>query len=106
MPTTPSPGKPNPSPPEPFSSWLDFAIAHLPVRDLELDTLFREIVPEFSRDDFRRAAQAELDELRWRAGGRTRFPSNTAFRPALRATLEVKESRAADFRTGARNSIR
>jgi hypothetical protein len=65
----------SPLPPEPFVSWLDFAVARLPVRELELEGLFDENLPAFSRDDFRRAAQAELTELRNKAGECDSFPT-------------------------------
>lgn len=63
-----------PVPPEPFTSWLDFAVASLPVRELELEGMFDEEAPVHRRDDFRRAAEAELTALRRKAGEADTFP--------------------------------
>lgn len=68
-----------PLPPEPFTSWVDYAVAHLPARDLELDGMFNDgEQPAYTRDDFRRVVQSELDALRARAGDPDSFPE--AFR--------------------------
>lgn len=74
-----------PQPPKPFTSWVDFAVAHLPVRDLELDYLFEEgAQPAYTRDDFRRAVQSELDALRNRAGDPDTFPNEFRTPPVVR----------------------
>jgi hypothetical protein len=77
----------HPLPPTPFTSWLDFAVANLPVRDLELEGLFEDDAEKFSRDDFRRAAQAELAALRKRTGEDDTFPAIYRIPPVVTGHL-------------------
>lgn len=77
----------HPLPPAPFTSWLDFAVVNLPVRDLELEGLFEDDAKKFSRDDFRRAAQAELTALRKRAGEGDTFPAIYRIPPVVSGHL-------------------
>lgn len=57
-----------PPPPDGYSSWLDYAVATMDTRSLQIEQLLEDDGEPISRDAARAAAQAELDELRRRAG--------------------------------------
>jgi len=59
---------PRPAPPESYGSWLDYAVATMDVRSLELSTLFSDAPSPYTRESFREAARAELAALRRAAG--------------------------------------
>jgi hypothetical protein len=56
----------------------------LPVRELEVEGMFDENVPALSRDDFPRATQTELAELRIKAGESDSFPAEYRTPPVVR----------------------
>ena len=53
-------------PPPGYASWVDYAVANLDLRDLNLMSLFDESIwgREVFRDEFREAALRELCQLR------------------------------------------
>jgi len=57
-----------PPPPDGYGSWLDYAVATMDVRSLELAALFSDGPSPHTRDAFREAAMAELSALRRAAG--------------------------------------
>lgn len=59
-----------PRPPEGYASWLDYAVATMDTRNAQLDRLFDDS-PWIDRDELRKAALDELNELRRLAKGKS-----------------------------------
>jgi hypothetical protein len=57
-----------PPPPAGYESWLDFAVATMDTRDAQLSRFFEDST-WVDRDECRKAALAELNELRRLAKG-------------------------------------